>query len=492
MAVGDLDRVDVVDVCVVGGGPAGSIAARRLAELGHRVCLIDSPGAPAGPSVQHLAAAAIQAFESVRSLDALHRATYARAEARLVAWDTPAHYEPSSPAGMLIDRRVLDRCLLDEARTSGVDVWADATVDFLDRQRDNWLLAVRRRSRADPANRDGTASVRARVVVLAGGPRCGLGGRAHRTAPRTFALHGVWACGSSSVLRIEALRDGWLWGAPGPDGTTHIVAFAAAADIRGLSRADRADLYRSLVRSSTVFDSVSGPPADDTIAVHDATPSLHPRPAEPFLLRAGACAGALDPLSSQGVQSAIRSAIHAAAAAHTMLTPTGDVSAAVDFHILATRRNHDRHRRFAADLYGLAAARFSTPFWERSASGSVAPQIAPLAQFAAPARTDRLQWSAAATWRAAPVLEGSIITTRTALHRPLLEQPVAFIGDTPMSMLRGLLPATLDSVERGALGRTGADLVASLFQVGVVECAGSSVNAADSAASSMVEARSAS
>jgi NADPH-dependent glutamate synthase beta subunit-like oxidoreductase len=34
------------DVCVIGGGPAGSTIAHRLASLGHEVCLVERDAAP--------------------------------------------------------------------------------------------------------------------------------------------------------------------------------------------------------------------------------------------------------------------------------------------------------------------------------------------------------------------------------------------------------------------------------------------------------------
>ncbi|HEY2925983.1 FAD-dependent oxidoreductase, partial [Piscinibacter sp.] len=33
--------MNTVDVCVIGGGPAGSASAIRLAQLGHRVVLVE-------------------------------------------------------------------------------------------------------------------------------------------------------------------------------------------------------------------------------------------------------------------------------------------------------------------------------------------------------------------------------------------------------------------------------------------------------------------
>jgi flavin-dependent dehydrogenase len=36
-----MERCLKVEVCVIGGGPAGSTLARRLALLGHEVCLVE-------------------------------------------------------------------------------------------------------------------------------------------------------------------------------------------------------------------------------------------------------------------------------------------------------------------------------------------------------------------------------------------------------------------------------------------------------------------
>ena len=98
---------------------------------------------------------------------------------------------------------------------------------------------------------------------------------------------------------------------------------------------------------------MSGP-----VRVRDATPRMGADLIANDFVRTGEAAVAIDPLSSQGIQEALLAAIQASAAVHTMLTPDGDHTAALEFY---------RERRQAAATRGrLNAARFYQPHADRS------------------------------------------------------------------------------------------------------------------------------
>ncbi|MEG4521088.1 MULTISPECIES: FAD-dependent oxidoreductase [unclassified Microcoleus] len=76
------------EVCVVGGGPAGSSIARRLALLGHNVCLIEKAAFPRPHIGESLPPSIIQVFEllGVRSL--IEAAGFLRSHRARVRWSS--------------------------------------------------------------------------------------------------------------------------------------------------------------------------------------------------------------------------------------------------------------------------------------------------------------------------------------------------------------------------------------------------------------------
>src|SRR5437763_14450472 len=108
------------DVAIVGGGPAGSTAAYRLATAGKRVLLVDRAtfprDKPCGGGVT-LRAARLLPF----SIEPVVEDRVERLECRL-------RYGPRfvrrarSPLALMTQRRRLDHFLLEQAATAGADV----------------------------------------------------------------------------------------------------------------------------------------------------------------------------------------------------------------------------------------------------------------------------------------------------------------------------------------------------------------------------------
>ena len=70
----------------------------------------------------------------------------------------------------------------------------------------------------------------------------------------------------------------------------------------------------------------------------------------------------MDPLSSQGVQAAIRSGLQASTVAHTMLSG-GDATAAMEFHRHAQHAAVAAHARFTSQIYA-AQSVYASSFWQ--------------------------------------------------------------------------------------------------------------------------------
>src|SRR4051794_12998017 len=112
-------------------------------------------------------------------------------------------------AGLTVDRAAFDAILLRQACEAGAE-WLPATHARRPvRDARGWSIPL------------GDRVLRTRFLADATGRRCLLSDRRVPTSPRTFALHAIWRgvpLADGGATRIEALADGWLWGAHLPGG----------------------------------------------------------------------------------------------------------------------------------------------------------------------------------------------------------------------------------------------------------------------------------
>lgn len=115
------------DVVVIGGGPAGSVAARGLARAGRRVVLVDRDGHPrwkvCGCCLSGRGVAALAA----EGMGDITRRLGARRPGRLVIRHRGRDVELPVEGTVVLSRSKLDTALLDAARDAGADVrtgWA--------------------------------------------------------------------------------------------------------------------------------------------------------------------------------------------------------------------------------------------------------------------------------------------------------------------------------------------------------------------------------
>lgn len=164
---------DLADVVVVGGGPAGLMAARGLAAAGHAVVVLeehDSIGLP----VHCTGLLGFDAFDELdiprqAILDTTHRARFVAADGSDVSIDA------ERVRAAVIDRAIFDQALAAGASAAGADVRVGARV------RSIAVLPDRVR-----VTGDGAASIDARACVLA----CGASYRFNRAlglgVPKAF------------------------------------------------------------------------------------------------------------------------------------------------------------------------------------------------------------------------------------------------------------------------------------------------------------------
>jgi flavin-dependent dehydrogenase len=432
--------VGEVDVCVVGAGPAGTTVAARLAQLGHRVLVVERATFPRrrlGESLTPGVLALLEASGARAAVEPLCRPV----RGVDVAWEGPARRRDDAD-GWLVDRGAFDAALLEHARAGGVDVAQPAVVRARRRTATGWVVDV-----------DGRGAVACRYVVDATGRRTARGPR-RPTGARTLALHAYWRAGRLPQRpRIEALDDAWCWGVPLPDGTYDTIAFVDPASGAGAPAARLA----SVLERSGLFDRCHDLTLDGPVEVVDATAYCHEAPMAEGWLAVGDAAVALDPLSSSGVQRAVQTALAAAVVVNTVLRRPASAALAAHFYEARLREASERHRAWAAEHYAAAAVGRPTPFWAVRAAGSdPRPLPEPAGRPATPPRPDTVvALSPLCSIVATACLEGDLVVERAAVAHPALDEPVAYVGGCALVPLLGSMTtgSTLAEVARHWSGR---------------------------------------
>jgi flavin-dependent dehydrogenase len=436
------DRTIEADIAVVGGGPAGSVVARRLAVLGYDVALAQAPRR--GDRIETLPPSLTLLGHAVLTPDQLAGISEPVRRAHS-SWSGNGTTVRESPGACMLQRSRFDELLLLEAARAGVAVLSPARARVAQRCAAGWVV---------PVIRGGTAiEIKARFLVDARGRR---GGERIHAGPRTVALSARWtAVGlGPGEMRIAAHPEGWCWSAARSAGAAEVTVFLDTRACAGLGGAKLRQRYLAMLAETTLFSELLMGATPGPLSVSDATPSRAPQPASARHLAVGEAALTIDPLSSHGVIVGCRGAIQAAAVIHTILS-RGDPAPALDFYAGRLAAVGSQHASSAGALYGEHEVWRDQPFWRsRMASADRPVRVAiPPAISAVPGVPLRLSPAACAI--RVPALIGDKIELCDAIAHPNLSEPIVRLGrhDVP-ALLAGLEP-----------GRSASELVAGLGQI---------------------------
>lgn len=413
------------DVCVVGGGPAGAALAIRLRALGRSVTVIERAVPPRPHVGESVSPGAWPVLEALGVRDLVEAERFPRARRALVRWEgaTRLRRAEEDAAGVTVDRGRFDALLLERARAAGAAVLTGVAAERPVRDGDGWRVPLR----------GGGAPVACRFVADASGRARLLGGRRGGAGPRTVALHALWSDGGDET-RIEALPEGWLWGAPLPDATFRAMAFLDASLVRDRGgRSAMSGLYAELLGRSSLFRALGAPVGP--VAACDATCSAAETPIDERSVRVGEAAYAIDPLSSSGVHAALQSGLAAAVAIHTLLTPGADHPAAISFYRDHQRHAVERHAALAPASYAERGG--DEPFWRaRAAPPEDRPEPLPVGLMRLESLLPHpVRLAPPAALAPTPCVVDDRVELRRALTHPALPRPVAFLGGHELAPL---------------------------------------------------------
>jgi flavin-dependent dehydrogenase len=310
----------VLSIGVIGGGPAGSLCAHRLARFGHRVILID-----AGDDVRP---AETCPSGVVRGIEAMLGAPMpddcaSRFDALRVSWGSPAlghgAYGSSQGGGAVLDRARFDRWLRAAAMAAGVEVRSGERVVAAACDGQAWQLGTQRV--------DGCGSIEVGFAVDA----TGAGARSPLQPQATRLFTDRLVCLSAEFANhdrdqpaalVEACPWGWWYAALTP-AARRIINLFVDGDCTAL-KGDRAAFYRDALQASLHVRQLVADTSGLEIRMLAARSSVRRVLWRDRWIAIGDAARTIDPLSGGGIGRAAADAVRTAAAISQALRSRDD------------------------------------------------------------------------------------------------------------------------------------------------------------------------
>jgi halogenation protein CepH len=351
------------DVVVIGGGPAGSVAATLLADAGHRVLVLERERFPRYHIGESLLSATLPILDTVGATPAIERHGFLRKLGGTFQWGR--QQEPWSfwfredpggrPYAFQVVRAEFDQLLLENARSHGADVREEHAVTAV--ETDDGAPVVHARSASGAMLR-----LAPRFVVDASGQAAVMGRarglRRFNDFFKNLAVFGYFRGAErlpgelANHILSAAFTDGWFWYIPLHDGTMSVGAVVDARRWRELAGTDPAGTYRGLIaRCPAIAERLRAATLVSPIRViRDYSYDSTCFGGTGFLL-AGDAACFIDPVFSTGVHLACLAGFLGARAADAILGGALPEAEALARYEAAYRGAFERYLRFLYFFY---------------------------------------------------------------------------------------------------------------------------------------------
>jgi flavin-dependent dehydrogenase len=306
-----------LDVLIAGAGPAGSATAALLARAGYSVLAIDRARFPRDkPCAEYMSPEAVRILSRLGVVQRLEQAGAVALEGMKVTGSrgatahgvfARARQHPFRPTGLSVSRRILDHVLVEAARADGARVLERAALEELLYAEGGIAGAVIR----DAAGR--RHSIHARLTVGADGLRSivarRLGRRTHSSPRRVaFVTHvdGVQQMSSSAELHFG--RSGYVGLNQIAAGRTNVAVLVPATQAPLARGRVREFFFDALAEFAGVRERVAAGTIVKPIMVTGPFAARSRRVTAPGSLLVGDAADFYDPVTGDGIYSALRGA----------------------------------------------------------------------------------------------------------------------------------------------------------------------------------------
>jgi flavin-dependent dehydrogenase len=411
-----------IEILVVGGGPAGSVAAMLLHRLGFQVRLIEASDQPRPHIGEAISLGVHRHLTDLGLGEALDRAGCRSFDEYDEQWErVEATVRKAPPGSATIDRARFDAAFWNLCRDAGVEVRLGQKVERVDRAAGGGWSA---------RTVDGRC-YRAAFLVDATGRRSFLPRARRAFGPRTLALYGYWRGeGLPTRPHIASGPGCWTWGAPvdgqGFNAILFVDRHALAEHGPDLRRA-----YTQGLAMTGLLPLLASRANCSVVSACDASAWYDDEACGLDFIKVGEAAQSLDPLASMGVQKAIQSARSAAVIVNTLLRRPDAQSIALACYRDLLKRSAHAHRRATAEIY--ARSRFADMnFWQARCEGANARVEVrkPTSLSFSGTAAIKLDMSRLVEH---PCLCGDYVELRLAVLAGSEREPVAFLGDATVA-----------------------------------------------------------
>lgn len=345
---------ETFDVFVLGAGPAGLCAAIRLLDMGYTVGMLEQEEFPRSQIGESLSPGIRNIFDYLNAGHLLEDALYLNTISAKVIWENKGYiYERpgQNNGGIIVDRSKLDQELLQFSVSKGLYLIQPGKLKQSINSQNGWTLEI--------INNSSEIRINSKIVLDGRGRKGTLLNERVPIAPPAIA---VWThIDNNAVFNaafVEVVDDGWLWGSPVCANRYRIMAFTDTVQFK------KSELHLlDLMRKTELFAPFVNQLKDNAVESCSVTSFVNQTPWDNQFIKIGEAAFTLDPLSSTGVEKAMRFSLQVAIAINTYLKDP-DSEHPKNFYEEKLIESVVNHAHWTADYYQNAwACHDKTEFW---------------------------------------------------------------------------------------------------------------------------------
>ncbi len=413
---------DFFDVCVVGGGPAGSTIAKVLQGFGHKVALVEKEEFPR-PNIGISLTPRIHHFLDLLNVrEAIEKSEFIKSKKAIISWSENDNYErENEQSGYHVDRGLFDKILLDSTIQSGVDLYQPFTSKHVKwMNTGNWEI---------PLEGAEQKMLKSKFIVDATGNGSVLPSKKKQYLPKTICIYAYWNIPELKDHNsyVEAGSNHWYWGAPCAHNTFAACVFVDPKEINKKETSIDEFYLKKLKESKHLNFCLKGN-LKEKISTCTTTGFYDEDPIGRNYIKVGNAAYSVDPLSAQGVQKAIASAYQGGIVVNTILSENYNTQDAIEFYRTTQKNNLDQHKKWTQDFYSQHKTFSDQPFWIVRSQKMETPSLSGATNLQL-TKEEILQLNDELEFVSVPVINEEYITKKEGIMVPNNPEPFVFLAN---------------------------------------------------------------